>query len=208
MRKICTSWPASANASPCTKGNDALVGSSEPHALFIMIFSFCVFAGPAACALAAPNPKKGTTASHGKSCRLFIFPPMDCNNRRQNRGPSNSQKYRNCRMRSNPRDTDRDRQGSQCRGARAFHNSSRLRRVRRCSYPRNTRRPLPEASSGKLRHKPVRAWLELQATKNNREYLAPLTRCHSSHNNARLLPNLHPPGRWDLHHLHRHVSSR
>src|SRR6266851_7401616 len=38
-RKICTSCPASASASPCRKGNAALVGSSEPHALFIMILS-------------------------------------------------------------------------------------------------------------------------------------------------------------------------
>src|SRR5260370_28995650 len=38
-----------------------------------MIFSFCVFGS--ACALAAPNPKKGTTASHEKSCRLSISPP-------------------------------------------------------------------------------------------------------------------------------------
>src|SRR5882757_10338075 len=38
-RKICTSCPASASANPCRKGNAALVGSSEPHALFITILS-------------------------------------------------------------------------------------------------------------------------------------------------------------------------
>ena len=40
VRKICTSWPASTSASPCRNGNDALVGSSDPHALFIMTLSF------------------------------------------------------------------------------------------------------------------------------------------------------------------------
>jgi hypothetical protein len=40
VRKMRTSWPASAKARPCRKGNDALVGSSDPQALFIMILSF------------------------------------------------------------------------------------------------------------------------------------------------------------------------
>src|SRR5215469_10887749 len=34
-RKICTSWPASAKALACRKGNAALVGSSDPQALLI-----------------------------------------------------------------------------------------------------------------------------------------------------------------------------
>ena len=38
-KKIHTSCPASARASPCEKTNDALVGSSEAQALFIMILS-------------------------------------------------------------------------------------------------------------------------------------------------------------------------
>src|SRR5260370_39349363 len=38
-RKIWTSCPASASTSPCAKGNAALVGSSGPQALFIIIFS-------------------------------------------------------------------------------------------------------------------------------------------------------------------------
>src|SRR5215471_8444225 len=38
-RKIWTECPASASASPWRKGKAALVGSSEPQALFIMILS-------------------------------------------------------------------------------------------------------------------------------------------------------------------------
>src|SRR5712664_842542 len=53
-RKIWTSCPASASTSPCAKGNAALVGSSGPQALFIIIFSF--FGG--ACALAAQGEKR------------------------------------------------------------------------------------------------------------------------------------------------------
>src|SRR5262245_14138142 len=33
-RKICASWPASTSALACRNGNAALVGSSDPHALF------------------------------------------------------------------------------------------------------------------------------------------------------------------------------
>jgi hypothetical protein len=40
VRKIWTSCPASARASPCEKANEPRVGSSDPHALFIMIFNF------------------------------------------------------------------------------------------------------------------------------------------------------------------------
>src|SRR5688572_13652616 len=37
-RKICASWPASAGAFACRNGNAALVGSSEPRALFTRTF--------------------------------------------------------------------------------------------------------------------------------------------------------------------------
>lgn len=37
VRKVWTSCPASARASPCRKGTEARVGSSDPQALFIMI---------------------------------------------------------------------------------------------------------------------------------------------------------------------------
>src|SRR5215813_13867703 len=39
-RKICASWPASASAFACRNGNAALVGSSEPQALFTSTFIF------------------------------------------------------------------------------------------------------------------------------------------------------------------------
>src|SRR5580698_7857114 len=46
-RKICTECPASDSARPCRKGSAALVGSSEPQALFIMMFSgLCVGSWP------------------------------------------------------------------------------------------------------------------------------------------------------------------
>src|SRR6185437_5096697 len=38
-RKICTEWPASANARPWRNGKAAFVGSSDPQALFIMMLS-------------------------------------------------------------------------------------------------------------------------------------------------------------------------
>src|SRR5580693_5732751 len=47
------------------RGNDARVGSSEPHALFIMIFSFLPFG--ASCPLTVLNAKRGNPASHEKS---------------------------------------------------------------------------------------------------------------------------------------------
>jgi len=37
-KKICTSWPASAKALAWRKGNDACVGSFDPHALLINTF--------------------------------------------------------------------------------------------------------------------------------------------------------------------------
>src|ERR1700738_4551169 len=60
-KKICTSCPASASTSPCAKGNAALVGSSGPHALFIMIFSF--FGG--ACPFEAPPAEDGKLGGRG-----------------------------------------------------------------------------------------------------------------------------------------------
>jgi len=67
-RKICTSWLASASTSPCAKGNAALVGSSGPHALFIMIFrdlfDSCAF---------VPNARKGRPASWVKNVRRAII---------------------------------------------------------------------------------------------------------------------------------------
>jgi hypothetical protein len=76
VRKIRTSCPASARASPCTKGKDARVGSSEPQALLIMIFSdLC---GAPSCAFAAPNPSRPNPNICGileRSCRLIIMPP-------------------------------------------------------------------------------------------------------------------------------------
>src|SRR6202008_9297 len=70
-RKICISCPASASASPCAKGNAALVGSSGPHALFIMIFRDFV-----GCSAFLPNDRKGRPASCARNVRLAIsFPP-------------------------------------------------------------------------------------------------------------------------------------
>src|SRR6266849_3140281 len=59
-RKICTSCPASARANPCRKGNAALVGSSDPHALFIMILSDLWVACPP---IDLPAEAKGSTAN-------------------------------------------------------------------------------------------------------------------------------------------------
>src|SRR4029077_1819182 len=54
-RKTCTSCPASDSASPWRKGKAALVGSSDPHALFIMILSLGVPVVAGAEAVAAMN---------------------------------------------------------------------------------------------------------------------------------------------------------
>ena len=69
-RKICTSCPASARASPCANGNAALVGSSGPHALFIMIFSG--FFGLSGFLI---HVKKGKAANCVKNVRRAIFSP-------------------------------------------------------------------------------------------------------------------------------------
>src|ERR1700680_2849673 len=74
-RKIWTSWPASASPSPCAKGNAALVGSSGPHALFIMILSF--FDGACACACVAPSAKNGKLARRERRDRRIMFPPLN-----------------------------------------------------------------------------------------------------------------------------------
>src|SRR5258708_39937623 len=71
-RKIWTSCPASASTSPCAKGNAALVGSSGPQALFIIIFSF--FGG--GCALAAPKAQNGTPATPGPRRPGQPFSPL------------------------------------------------------------------------------------------------------------------------------------
>src|SRR5260370_22934948 len=67
-RKICTSWPASASASPCKKGNAALVGWSEPQALFIMILRVFFFGSSGL----APKERKGKPTSCAKNCRRTI----------------------------------------------------------------------------------------------------------------------------------------
>ena len=64
-RKICTSWPASASASPCAKGNAALVGSSGPHALFIIIFNGFFGSG-------VFNARKGKPANCARNERRAI----------------------------------------------------------------------------------------------------------------------------------------
>src|SRR5258708_28661492 len=65
--KFSFGYPASASTSPCAKGNAARVGSSGPHALFIMIFS-----GFFASSLFAPIERKGKPASCAKKFRLAI----------------------------------------------------------------------------------------------------------------------------------------
>lgn len=66
-RKICTWWPASASTSPWAKGNAALVGSSGPQALFIMIFSD--FFDSSAL---VPHARKGNVDSWAKNVRRAI----------------------------------------------------------------------------------------------------------------------------------------
>jgi hypothetical protein len=51
------------------KHKEALVGSSDPQALFIMIFSFFV----SVCACMPATPKKGRLASREKSCLRTIL---------------------------------------------------------------------------------------------------------------------------------------
>src|SRR6202795_4609283 len=72
-RKICTSWPASASTSPCANGNAALVGSSDPQALFIMIFSFL----DGDCAGDALQAVNGRLASRERRSRRNTFPPIE-----------------------------------------------------------------------------------------------------------------------------------
>src|SRR5215475_1825218 len=69
-RKICTTWPASESASPSRKGNAAFVGSSDPHALFMRIFSFVGLALAAGTAAAAA--KSGQAASFLRNDRRII----------------------------------------------------------------------------------------------------------------------------------------
>src|SRR5260370_9250921 len=73
-KKICTSCPASASKRPGAKRKGALVGSSGPHALFIMILSF--FGGACTWACVAPSAKSGKLASRERSERRIMFPPM------------------------------------------------------------------------------------------------------------------------------------
>jgi hypothetical protein len=73
VRKICTSCPASARANPCAKTNEALVGSSEPQALFIMTLS--VFGFATSSPFAAPKPSRPmprSCPSRGKNCRRIM----------------------------------------------------------------------------------------------------------------------------------------
>lgn len=69
-RKICTRCPASASTKPCANGNAALVGSSGPHAPFIMMFSG--FSDSSALVLSARN---GRAANCARNLRLAIVCP-------------------------------------------------------------------------------------------------------------------------------------
>src|ERR1700686_1883783 len=57
------------------KGNAALVGSSGPQALFIMILSF--FPGAWVCACVAPSANNGKLASRERRDRRIMFPPLN-----------------------------------------------------------------------------------------------------------------------------------
>src|ERR1700722_7475199 len=68
-KKIWTEWPASASASPCRKGNAALVGSSDPHALFIMMLRGFLLPGDAgACAPDAESKLANAISGNAANC--------------------------------------------------------------------------------------------------------------------------------------------
>src|SRR5438477_1333002 len=69
-RNIWTSWPASESTSPCRKGNAAFVGSSEPQALFMRIFSLVELVVAAGTTAAAA--KNGAAASVLRNDRRII----------------------------------------------------------------------------------------------------------------------------------------
>src|ERR1700722_1022013 len=68
-RKIWTEWPASESASPWRNGNAALVGSSDPQALFIMMLrGFLLPADAGACAPDAESKLANAISGNAASC--------------------------------------------------------------------------------------------------------------------------------------------
>src|SRR3981081_980927 len=159
-RKICTSCPASASANPCRKGNAALVGSSEPQALFITILS----------GLRAPCPPREPPAETKGSAANFAN--RDRNSRRIisfsfrrttllripisiPQSGTLSEKLHNLRP-SRPLRLAQQRHRRISPNPRSRRRKTNIHPVFRITDHRKRRQQIPHAAPGSRRHTPLR----------------------------------------------------